>query len=89
MRSPAVFVALVALLSVSVAKDEFQAADFVKQHLNSIGAEQARVAVKNRLVQGALTFQYLNVAGVVSGTLQFVSEGDKFVSVLKISSPDY
>jgi hypothetical protein len=89
MRSPAVFVALVALLSVSVAKDEFQAADFVKQHLNSIGAEQARVAVKNRLVQGALTFQYLNVAGVVSGTLQFVSEGDKFVSVLKIPSPDY
>jgi hypothetical protein len=89
MRSLAVFVALVAMLSVSAAKDEFQAGDFVKQHLNSIGSEEARAAVKNRLVQGALTFQYLTVAGIVNGTLQFVSEGDKFVSVLKIPSPDY
>jgi len=89
MRSLAVFVALVAILPVSAAKDEFQAGEFVKQHLNSIGTEQARAAVKNRLAQGALTFQYLNVAGSVNGTLQFVSEGDKFVSVLKIPSPDY
>jgi hypothetical protein len=89
MRSLAVFVALVAMLSVGAAKDEFQAGDFVKQHLNSIGTEEARAAVKNRLVQGPLTFQYLTVAGIVNGTLQFVSEGDKFVSVLKIPSPDY
>ncbi len=89
MRSLAVFVALVAIFPVSAAKDEFQAGEFVKQHLNSIGTEQARAAVKNRLAQGALTFQYLNVAGSVNGTLQFVSEGDKFVSVLKIPSPDY
>ena len=89
MRSPAVFVALLAMFSVSVAKDEFQAGDFVKQNLNSIGREEARAAVKNRLAQGPLSFQYLNVAGTVNGTLQFVSEGDKFVSVLKIPSPDY
>jgi hypothetical protein len=89
MRSLALFVALVALLSFSAAKDEFQAGDFVRQHLNSIGTEQARAAVKNRLAQGALSFQYLNVAGSVNGTLQFVSEGDKFVSVLKIPNPEY
>jgi len=89
MRSLAVFVVLLAMLSVSAAKDEFQAGDFVKQHLNSIGTEQARAAVKNRLAQGALSFQVLNVAGRLDGTLQFVSEGDKFVSVLKIPSPDY
>jgi len=89
MRSLAVFVALVAMFSFGAAKDEFQAGEFVKQHLNSIGTEPARAAVKNRLAQGALTFQYLNVAGIVNGTLQFVSEGDKFVSVLKIPSPDY
>ena len=89
MRSLMVFVVLVALFSVSAAKDEFQTGDFVKQHLNSIGAEQSRAAVKNRLAQGALTFQYLNVAGIVNGTLQFVSEGDKFVSVLKVPSPEY
>lgn len=89
MRSLLVFVALVSMLSVSSAKDEFQASDFVTKHLNSIGDEKARAAVKNQLVQGSLTFQYLNVAGVVTGSLQFVSEGDKFVSVLKIPSPDY
>jgi len=89
MRSLMVFVVLVALLSLSAAKDEFQASDFVKQHLNSIGTEQARAAVKNQLVLGDLSFQYLNVAGIVKGTLQFVSEGDKFVSVLKIPSPEY
>ncbi|HEY6301564.1 MAG TPA: hypothetical protein VIX14_00735 [Terriglobales bacterium] len=89
MRHFAVLIALGAMPSVSVAKDEFQAGDFVKQHLNSIGTEQARAAVKNQLVLGSLTFQYLNVAGIVNGTLQFVSEGDKFVSVLKIPSPDY
>ena len=64
-------------------------ADFVKQYLNSIGTEQARAAVKNQLVLGDLSFQYLNVAGIVTGNVQFVSEGDKFVSVLKIPSPDY
>jgi len=89
MRYLAVFVAWAAMLSVSAAKDEFQADGFVKQHLNSIGTEQARAAVKNRLAKGDLSFQYLNIAGIVNGTLQFVSEGDKFVSVLKIPSPDY
>lgn len=44
MRSLAVFVAMVAMLSVSAAKDELQVADLVKQHLNSIGTEQARAA---------------------------------------------
>ena len=89
MRSFAVFAALIAMLSVSAAKDESQAGDFVKQHLNSIGTESARAAVKNRLAQGSVTFQYLNVAGSFEGQLQFVSEGDKFVSVLKLPSADY
>jgi hypothetical protein len=78
-----------AMLSMCAAKDEFQAGDFVKQHLNSIGTEPTRAAVKNQLVQGDLSFQYLTVAGVVNGTLQFVSEGNKLVSVMKIPSPDY
>ncbi len=39
-----------------------------------LSAERARAAVKNPLV---------------NGTLRFVSEGGKFVSVLKMPSPDY
>ena len=94
MRSLAVFVVLVTMFlatmfSVGAAKDEFQANEFVKQHLNSIGTDQARAAVKNQVVQGDLTYQNLNVAGLVTGTLQYVSEGNKLVSVLKIPSPDY
>ena len=57
MRSLAVLVVIVAMFSVSAAKDEFQAGDFVKQHLNSIGTEQARAAAKNRVfAQGTVTF---------------------------------
>src|ERR1700722_1654364 len=89
MRSLTVLVALSAMLSLSVAKEDFQSDTFVKQHLSSIGTDEARASVKNRLAQGDLNFQYLNVAGIVQGKLQFVSEGDKFVSVLKIPSPEY
>jgi len=90
MRSLTVFVVLVAMLSVSAAKDEFQAGDFVKQHLNSIGTEQARAAVKNRLAQGTVIFQILNGgAQHWDGTQTFVSEGDKFASLLKFPPTIY
>ncbi len=90
MRSLAVFVALLAMLSVSAAKDEFQAGDFVKQHLNSIGTEPARAAVKNRLAQGTVIFQILNGGGQRwDGKETFVSEGDKFASLLKFPPTIY
>lgn len=90
MRAFAVLIMVTAFLSVSAAKDEFQASEFAKQQLNSIGSEQARAAIKNRVAQGNLTFQWLNVvAGVIEGQLQFVSEGDKFVSVLKLPNAEY
>jgi hypothetical protein len=90
MRSLALFVAFVAMLSISAAKDEFQASDFVKQHLNSIGTEQARAAVKNRLAQGPVTFQILNGgAQHWEGAQTFVSEGDKFASLLKFPPTVY
>lgn len=89
MRSLAVFVALVAMLSVSSAKDELQVADLVKQHLNSIGTEQARAAVKSRAAQGTVQFKVLNGAGSEDGKEVFVSEGDKLVSLLKLPNPSY
>jgi hypothetical protein len=77
------------LLSFSVATDEFQAGEFAKQQLNSIGNEQARGSVKNRVIVGPLIFEWLNVAGTTQGQVQFVSEGNKLVSVLRLPSPDY
>jgi hypothetical protein len=84
MRFLAVFVALVGMVSVSAAKDEFQAGEFVNQHLNSIGTEQARTAVKNRVAQGAVKFQVLNGGSQTwEGPANLVSEGDKFAFLMK------
>jgi hypothetical protein len=43
------------MLSISAAEDAFQTVDFVKQHLKSIGTEQARAAVKNRVAEGTVS----------------------------------
>jgi hypothetical protein len=90
MRFLAVFVAIVAMLSVSQAKDDSQISDLVKQHLNSIGAEQARAAVKSRATEGTLSFQVENASAQhQDGKEVLVSEGDKLVSLLKLPNPDY
>ncbi|MFI5113896.1 MAG: hypothetical protein ACHP7J_02045 [Terriglobales bacterium] len=84
MRSLAVFVALVAMLSVSTAKDESKVTEFVNQHLNSIGTDQARAAVKNLVAQGTVTFQILNRGPQTwEGPATLVSEGDKLASLMK------
>ncbi len=90
MRSLAVLVVIVAMFSVSAAKDEFQAGDFVKQHLNSIGTEQARAAAKNRVAQGTVTFQILNRGPqTYEGPATLVSEGDKLASLMKFPTTVY
>src|SRR5260370_911838 len=63
MRPLAVFAALVAMFSVSLAKDDLQVGDFVKQHLSSIGTEQARAAVKNRAAEGTMQFHMQRQGG--------------------------
>jgi hypothetical protein len=90
MRFFAIVCTVMALLSFSSAKDEFQADDFVKQHLNSIGADQARAAVKSRAVSGTVSFQVLNGgSGRQDGKQQLFSDGDKFVSMLKLPNSGY
>ncbi len=90
MRSLVVFVALVAILPLGAAKDEFQAADFVKQHLNSIGPEPARAAVKNRGVGGTLSFQIVTGGSAhVDGKQVLVSEDDKLISLFQLSNYSY
>jgi len=90
MRTLAVVVALTAMLTVSAAKDEMQVGDLVKQHLNSIGTEQARAAVKSRATEGTVSFQIENAStGRQDGKEVFVSDGDKCVSLLKLPNPNY
>jgi hypothetical protein len=91
MRSLTLFAVLFALVSVSAAKDELQVGDLVKQHLNSIGTDQARAAVKTRAAEGSIQFRVLNGAnpGTQEGKQVFISEGDKLVSLLKLPNPSY
>jgi hypothetical protein len=90
MRTLAVSVAIVALLSVAPARGEAQIGDFLKQHLNSIGTEQARAAVKSRAVEGSLKFTLLNRnGGAQDGKEVFISEDNKSVALLKLPNPNY
>jgi hypothetical protein len=91
MRSLAMIAALmVGMASVCVAKNESEATEFVNQHLNSIGTEQARAAVKNRLAQGTVTFQILNRGPQTwEGPATVVSEGEKMASSMKFPPTVY
>jgi hypothetical protein len=90
MRFLALFFLVTALLSVSFAKDDAQVADLVKQHLNSIAPDQARTAVKSRASEGTVRFQVQNSSsGYQDGKEVFVSDGGKFVSLLKLPNPNY
>jgi hypothetical protein len=90
MRSLAVLALLITTLSVCSAKDESQTTEFVNQHLNSIGTEQARTAAKNRVAQGTVTFQILNRGPqTYEGPATLVSEGDKLASLMKFPTTVY
>jgi hypothetical protein len=90
MRRLALFLLVLSLTSMSAAKDELQLAEFVKQHLNSIGTEQARAAAKNCVVQGTVTFQILNRGPQTwEGPATLVSEGDKMSSLFKFPPTVY
>jgi hypothetical protein len=87
MRSVALLIALLTQLSFGAVKDE---GDFVKQHLNSIGTEQARAAIKSRAVEGSLKFTVLNRnGGPQDGKVVFISEDNKSVTLLKLPNPNY
>jgi hypothetical protein len=90
MKSIAVALCIFALFGTSVAKGEAPVTELVKKHLDSIGSEQARAAVKSRVAQGTLRFHVLTGgAGYQDGKEVFVSEGNKIVSLLKLPNPDY
>jgi hypothetical protein len=90
MRYMAILAGLMAMVSIGAAKDELNVEGLVKRHLSSIGTEQARAAVTNLADEGTLQFRVLNGgSGSEDGKLVFISEGDKFVSLLKLPNPNY
>lgn len=89
MKPVAVLLTILALLSMSVAKDEMQVADLIKKNLDSIGSEQARNSAKNCAAEGTLQFRVLNTGGSQDGKEVLVSEGSNLVSLLKLPNPSY
>lgn len=89
MRFLAMSAALTAMLSASFGKDDVQVGDFVRQHLSSIGTEQARAAAKNRVVEGTMRFHMQHQGGSADGKEVFVSDGNKLVSLLKLPNSSY
>jgi hypothetical protein len=90
MRTLAISVSIVGMLSFAPTTGEAQAGDFLKQHLNSIGTEQARAAVKSRAVEGSLKFTLLDRnSGAQDGKEVFISEDNKSVTLLKLPNPNY
>jgi hypothetical protein len=90
MRPFPVFFIFLAMLNTSLAKDKSEASDFVRQHLNSIGTNEARAAIKNRVVQGTVTFEIPNTTSITwEGLATMVSEGDKLATQLKFPPTVY
>jgi hypothetical protein len=91
MRFLMVLAALVGMLAGDAFQgDEFQAGEFVRQQLNSIGAEQARAAVKNRGAGGSVSFQIVTGgSGHVEGKQALVSENDKVLSLFQLPNHSY
>jgi hypothetical protein len=90
VRPFAVFCALLAMVSASVAKDKFEAADFVEQHLNAIGSNDARSAVKDRVAQGTVIFEILNRGPQTwEGPATMVSEGNELAMQLQFPPTVY
>jgi hypothetical protein len=90
MRPFAVLLVLLAMLSASAAKDKFDAAEFVQQHLNSIGTADARAAIKDCVAQGTVTFEVVNRGPLTwQGPAVLVSEGDELASQMKFPPTVY
>ena len=93
---------ILALSSFAMAKEDVSIEDLIKQHLSSIGTEQARTAVKTRVVEGGARFRVLSggnrdqsgsifapEGGELQGKNVFVSEGNSTVVLLKFPNPSY
>jgi hypothetical protein len=59
VRFPTVLLVMIAISPLAPAKENAVLTDFVRQHLNAIGSEQARSALKNRVVKGSVAFHFV------------------------------
>jgi hypothetical protein len=76
--------------SVSLWATDIAPGEVVAKHLNGLGSERARSAVKSRVVQGRATYRILQGGtGAVDGKYQFASEGPKSDFLFKVNASGY
>lgn len=83
---------LAALFAVPVASadDKLTADELLQHHLDSIGNAAARAAAKSRVIEGNASYRVLvGGSGQIDGTLALVSEGNKALMRLKVSTQGY
>jgi hypothetical protein len=70
--------------------DKLKAEDIVAKHLDSIGNEQARSALKTMLVEGNLRVRFLmGGSGEAGGPFSMISTGQKLILQSKFEIPNY
>jgi len=81
--------AIVAASAAPMRAADMKPEDVVAKHLDSIGTADLRAA-KSRIVQGTSLFKIrVGGGGELSGASALVSEGRKFVLMIKLSNNDY
>jgi hypothetical protein len=81
--------AIVAASAAPMPAADMKPEDVVAKHLDSIGTADLRAA-KSRIVQGTSLFKIrVGGGGELSGASALVSEGRKFVLMIKLSNNDY
>ncbi len=92
-NSLARFAALVILLtaaSLVASATDMKPEELVAKHLDSIGAADVRAADKSRIVQGTSRYKIrVGGGGEVTGTSALVSEGRKYILMVKLANNDY
>lgn len=81
---------LFASVSIAVWAADTKADTIITLHLDSIGTQEARAAVKTRVIQGPLHFRDLTGRkGDVDGYWGYVSDGNKLNLVMKFGSGEW
>jgi hypothetical protein len=77
--------------SATPAADKMKAEDVIAKHLESIGTQEARAAVKSIVVVGnsRAVFKARNNAGAIDGRIVFGSEGNKLMMGMAFPTPEY
>ncbi len=85
-----VMAAIMMPASLMASAADMKPEELVAKHLDSIGTADVRSAAKSRIVQGMSHFKFrVGGGGDIAGTSALVSDGRKYVLMIKLANNDY